>query len=70
MNKLRISLLLVNAFVAFFYQPNWIYYNFYFNPKWVDNSWWSTPYWFYLIVYSIAVTVVAELVIRFIKKYL
>jgi hypothetical protein len=70
MNKLRISVLIANFFVAIFYQPNWVYYNFYFNPKWVDNAWWSTSYWFYLAVYAILSTILVECVIRFVKKYL
>jgi hypothetical protein len=69
MRKSRVTILAVTFIIAFFYQPNWIYYNFYFNPKWVDSAWWSTPYWVYLLIYSIIATLFIELTIRFIKKY-
>ena len=69
MRKSRVTILAVTFIIAFFYQPNWIYYNFNFNPKWVDSAWWSTPYWVYLLIYSIIATLFIELTIRFIKKY-
>jgi hypothetical protein len=70
MNKARILILTLTFVIGFFYQPHWVYQNFYSNPRWVDEAWWSISYPAYLIIYALISTLLVEILIRSIKKYL
>ena len=69
MNKTRITLLAVSFLVAMLYQPNWVYENFWSKADFYDSIPFTVPYLAFLIIYSSITTVLAELGIRFIKKY-
>ena len=69
MNKTRIALLAVTYLVAMLYQPNWAYENFWSKADVYDSIPFTVPYLAFLIIYSSITTVLAELGIRFIKKY-
>ena len=69
MNKTRISLLVLTFLVAMAYQPNWVYENFWSNADFYDSIPFTVPYLVFLVVYSSITTGLAELAIRFIKKY-
>ena len=69
MNKTRISLLVLTFLVAMAYQPNWVYENFWSKADFYDSIPFTVPYLVFLLVYSSITTGLAELAIRFIKKY-
>jgi hypothetical protein len=69
MNKTRIALLLTTFFVAMVYQPNWVYENFWSKADFYDAIPFTVPYIAFLLVYSAITTSLAELGIRFVKKY-
>lgn len=69
MNKTRISLLVLTFIVAIAYQPNWVYENFWSKADFYDSIPFAVPYLVFLLVYSSITTGLAELAIRFIKKY-
>ena len=69
MNKVRITLLIVTFLSAMLYQPNWVYENFWSKADFYDSIPITVPYLAFLIVYSAITTGLAELGIRFIKKY-
>ena len=69
MNKTRISLLVLTFLSAMLYQPNWVYENFWSKADFYDSIPIPVPYLAFLIVYSAITTGLAELGIRFIKKY-
>ena len=69
MNKTRISLLVLTFLIAMAYQPNWVYENFWSKADFYDSIPFTVPYLVFLVVYSSITTGLAELGIRFIKKY-
>ncbi|CAB4739256.1 MAG: hypothetical protein F2703_00865 [Actinobacteria bacterium] len=69
MNKTRISLLVLTFISAMLFQPNWVYENFWSKADFYDSIPFTIPYLAFLIIYSSITTVLAELGIRFIKKY-
>ena len=69
MNKTRIALLVTTFLVAMLYQPNWVYENFWSKADFYDSIPFSVPYLVFLLIYSVITTGLAELGIRFIKKY-
>jgi hypothetical protein len=69
MSKTRISLLALVFLSAILYQPNWVYENFWSKADFYDSIPFTVPYLVFLLVYSAITTALAELGIRFIKKY-
>ena len=69
MTKVHISLLGFIFLGAFFYQPNWVYENFWSKADFYDSIPFTLPYLAFLLIYSAITTGLAELGIRFIKKY-
>ena len=69
MNKTRISLLVLTFLIAMAYQPNWVYENFWSKADFYNSIPFKIPYLVFLIVYGTITTGLAELGIRFIKKY-
>jgi hypothetical protein len=69
MNKVRITLLIVTFLSAMLYQPNWVYENFWSKAAFYDSIPFTVPYLAFLLIYSAITTGLAELGIRFIKKY-
>jgi hypothetical protein len=69
MNKVRISILSFTFLLGFIYQPNWVYENFWSKADFYDAIPFTVPYIAFLLVYSVITTSLAELGIRFIKKY-
>jgi hypothetical protein len=51
------------------HQPNWVYENFWSKADFYDSIPFPVPYLAFLFIYSAIATVLAELGIRFIKKY-
>ena len=69
MTKVRISLLGFIFLSAFVYQPSWVYENFWSKADFYDSIPFTVPYLAFLLIYSAITTGLAELGIRFIKKY-
>jgi hypothetical protein len=69
MNKIRVSLLVLVFLSAMLYQPNWAYENFWSKADFYDSIPFTLPYLVFLLIYSVITTGLAELGIRFIKKY-
>ena len=69
MNKSRITLLALTFLTAMLYQPNWVYENFWAKADFYDSIPFTVPYLAFLLIYSVITTGLAELGIRFIKKY-
>jgi len=69
MKKTRIALLVTTFLVAMLYQPNWVYENFWSKADFYDSIPFSVPYLVFLLIYSVITTGLAEIGIRFIKKY-
>ena len=69
MKKTRISLLVLTFLSAMLFQPNWVYENFWSKADFYDSIPFTVPYLAFLIIYSVITTSLAELAIRFIKKY-
>jgi hypothetical protein len=69
MNKTRISLLLLAFISSMLYQPNWVYENFWSKADFYSSIPLKVPFLLFLITYSSTTTGLAELGIRFIKKY-
>jgi len=69
MNKTRISLLVATFLSAMLYQPSWVDENFWSKADFYDSIPFSVPYLLFLLIYSVITTGLAELGIRFIKKY-
>jgi len=69
MNKTRITLLALTFLIAMLYQPNWVYENFWSKAAFYDSIPFTVPYLAFLLMYSVITTGLAELGIRFIKKY-
>ena len=69
MNKTRVSLLILIFLSAMLYQPNWAYENFWSKADFYDSIPFNVPYLAFLLIYSAITTGLAELGIRFIKKY-
>ena len=69
MKKTRIALLATIFLAAMFYQPNWVYENFWSKAEFYESIPFTVPYLAFLFIYSAITTVLAELGIRFIKKY-
>jgi hypothetical protein len=69
MTKVRISLLAPVFLGAFFFQPNWVYENFWSKADFYESIPFTVPYLVFLFVYASLTTALAELGIRFLKKY-
>ena len=69
MTKVRISLLGFIFVSAVVYQPSWVYENFWSKADFYDSIPFTVPYLAFLLIYSAITTGLAELGIRFIKKY-
>lgn len=69
MTKVHISLLALAFLIAFFYQPNWVYENFWSRADFYDSIPFTVPYLIFLFVYASITTALAELGIRFVKRY-
>jgi hypothetical protein len=67
--KVHISLLAVVFLSAFIYQPNWVYENFWSKADFYDSLPLTVPYLVFQIIYAFISTALAELGIRFVKKY-
>jgi hypothetical protein len=69
MSKTRIALLVTTFLMAMVYQPNWVYENFWSKADFYDSIPFTVPYLAFVVIYSAITTGLAELGIRFIKKY-
>ena len=69
MNKTRIAILVLTFLSAMVFQPNWVYENFWSKADFYDAIPFTVPYLAFLFIYSAITTGLAELGIRFIKKY-
>ena len=69
MNKTRIAILVFIFLSAMLYQPTWVYENFWSKADFYDSMPFTVPYLAFLLIYSAITTSLAELGIRFIKKY-
>lgn len=69
MKKIRITLLALTFLIAMAYQPNWVYENFWSKANFYDSIPFTVPYLTFLIIHSAITTGLAELGIRFIKKF-
>ena len=69
MTKAHISLLVFIFLWAFMYQPSWVYENFWSKAEFYDSIPFAVPYLVFLLIYSVITTGLAELGIRFVKKY-
>ena len=69
MNKVRISLLSFTFLLGMLFQPNWVHENFWSKADFYDSIPFTVPYLVFLLIYSVITTGLAELGIRFIKKY-
>jgi hypothetical protein len=69
MNKTRITLLALTFLTAMLYQPNWVYENFWSKAAFYDSIPFTVPHLAFVIIYSVITTSLAELGIRFVKKY-
>lgn len=69
MNKTRIALLATTFLVAMLFQPNWVYENFWSRADFYDSIPFNVPFLAFLFIYSAITTGLAELGIRFSKKY-
>lgn len=69
MTKVRISFLGFIFLITFFYQPTWVYENFWSKADFFDFVPFTVPFLVYQIIYAAITTALAELGIRFIKKY-
>jgi len=69
MTKAHISLLGFIFLCALMYQPSWAYENFWSKADFYDSIPFTVPYLAFLILYSAITTGLAELGIRFVKKY-
>ena len=69
MNKTRISLLAAIFISAIFYQPNWVYENFWSKADFYNSIPFKVPFLAFLVTYALIGVGIAELGIRFIKKY-
>ncbi len=69
MTKVHMSLLILIFLGAFFYQPNWVYENFWSKAEFYDSIPFTVPFLVFLAIYASITTVIAELGIRFVKKY-
>ena len=69
MNKTRIALLATTFLVAMLHQPNWVYENFWSKADFYGAIPFAVPFLAFLVIYSIITTALAELGIRFIKKF-
>ena len=70
MTKKKIIVWIIVFIVGIFYQPNWVYLNLYYNPRLVEDAWWSISYLAYLMIYALISTLLVEILIRSVKKYL
>ena len=69
MTKVHILLLVFVFLSAFIYQPNWVYENFWSKADFYDSLPLTVPYLVFQIIYAFISTALAELGIRFVKKY-
>jgi len=69
LKKPRIALLATTFLTAMLHQPNWVYENFWSKADFYDSIPFTVPYLAFLFIYAAITTVLAELGIRFIKKY-
>jgi len=69
MTKMHVSLLVLTFFLAMLMQPNWAYENFWSKADFYDLIPFRVPFLAFLLIYSLIVTALAELSIRFIKRY-
>ena len=69
MNRIRIALLSLTFVSAFIYQPMWVYENFWSKADFYESIPFDVPYFVFVLTYASITTAVAELVIRFIKKF-
>ncbi len=69
MTKVRTALLGFMFLCAFFYQPNWVYENFWSKADFYDSLPFTLPFLVFLTVYASISTAIAELGIRFVKRY-
>jgi hypothetical protein len=69
MNKTRICLLALTFLSAIVYQPNWVYENFWSKADFYDSIPFTVPFLAFLVTYAVITTALAELGIRFIKKF-
>jgi hypothetical protein len=69
MNKTHFSLLVGIFVISFFYQPDWVYENFWNKAVFYDSIPFTVPYLIFLLICAAVSTTLAELGIRFIKKY-
>lgn len=56
-------------FSAIFYQPNWVYENFWSKAEFYNSIPVRVPYLVFLVTYALVTAGLAELGIRFLKKY-
>ena len=69
MKKTRIAILVLTFLSAMVFQPNWVYENFWSKAAFYDSIPFTVPYLAFLIIYSAITTFLAELGIRFIKRF-
>lgn len=69
MNVVRLSLLASVFSGSMLIQPNWVYENFWSKADFYDSIPFEVPFVIFLLIYSAIATALAELVIRFVKKY-
>jgi hypothetical protein len=69
MTKVHISLLGLIFLGTFFFQPNWVNENFWSKADFYDSIPFTVPFLVFLFVYASISTALAELGIRFVKRY-
>jgi hypothetical protein len=69
MNKTHFSLLFGIFVISFFFQPDWAYENLWSKADFYDSLPFTVPFLVFLTVYASISTTIAELGIRFVKRY-
>jgi len=69
MNKIRVTLLALTFLISMLIQPNWVYENFWSKADFYDSLPFTVPFLVFLTIYASISTAIAELGIRFVKRY-
>jgi hypothetical protein len=69
MNKVHISLLGFIFLCALVYQPGWVTENFWSKADFYESLPFTVPFFVFISIYASISTAIAELGIRFVKKY-
>jgi hypothetical protein len=69
MNPARISILLSVFTFSFFWQPNWVLDNFWYKAEFYRDIPFHISFISFLVVQASLTTAIAEITIRWVKKY-